>query len=189
MEKDRIFIKCQKCQKEFEYFYSGKGRKPLYCQDCKKLVQYEYIKRSNENKREKKNEELKENNIVLDTSAMKKENYFMKQTERTLELFGRLDSLRVEMCNLAAELGNYQSESDKLDQELLHEVETQDFSNGNEIITYVQNWKKERASRRNVKGLIAMLRNIISTIPMKTKLNAISSISNIKLKEKENEKI
>ena len=105
-------------------------------------------------------------------------------TNRTLDLLGQLDTLRVNMCNLATELSDYQSNYDKQDQEFLHKIELNDFTNGAEALQFVNDWHKDRASRRNVKNLIKLLRDVISAVPMKTKFAAINNIQNYKQKEK-----
>lgn len=88
------------------------------------------------------------------------------------------------MCNLAQELGNYQSDYDKKDQEFIHTIELNEFNSGKDALEFINRWSVDRKSRRNVKVLLKLLRDTLDVIPLKNKFNAINNISNIKLKNK-----
>lgn len=111
----------------------------------------------------------------------------MDYTTRVLNLLGELDSLRVKMCNIATELATYQSNYDKQDQEFIHQIELNQFKTGEEALKFVNDWHVDRTSRRNVKGLIKLIRDTISAIPEKNKFTAINNISNYELKNKKGE--
>lgn len=188
MEKERIIISCERCKKEFEYYFSGVGKKPIYCDECKPIVKKEYQKEWNrknyEEKKKKKVEEVKETGYIIDTTKKKAEDTFMNYTTMTLNLLGELDTIRVKMCNLTIELSEYQSNYDKKDQEFIHKIESNNFESGEEALKFINDWHIDRASRRNVKGLIKLLRDTIGTIPEKNKFTAINNIANYELKKK-----
>ena len=172
-----IKLNCERCGNAFTYEKKSlKGKLPIYCEDCKK----ELIQES----KKKYNMKQKNKQPIIDTNKYKADNNYTAYVNRTLDLLGQLDTLRVNMCNLASELNEYQSNYDKQDQEFIHQIELNDFENGDEALRFVNSWHKDRASRRNVKNLIKLLRDVLNVIPIKNKFTAINNIQNIKLKEK-----
>lgn len=188
MEKERIIISCKRCKKEFEYYYRGFGKKSIYCDECKPIAKKEYLKEWNKKKyeetKQKRTEKIKESGYIIDTAKKKAENTFMDYTTRVLNLLGELDSLRVKMCNIATELATYQSNYDKQDQEFVHQIELNQFKTGDEALRFINDWHVDRTSRRNVKGLLKLIRDTISAIPEKNKFTAINNISNYESKNK-----
>ena len=178
-----IWIECKKCGRTFDYYYRGSGRKPEYCEKCKLDV----IKQSKdiytENKKKLKLQEIKNTTVIMDTVSQKAENQFMDYTTKVLDLLGQLDTLRVTMCNLLGELGQYQSNYDKQDQEFIHKIELNEFSTAEDALKFINEWHNDRKSRRNVKNLIKLLKDVVAVIPVKCKFTAINNISNIKLKD------
>lgn len=183
MKNQTIWIECNRCGKTFDYTYRGFGRKPIYCESCKLAVIKETKDRYEEKQRQLLIGQAKENRQVVDTVNQKAENQFMDYTTRVLDLLGQLDILRVSMGNLTQELSEYQSNYDKQDQEFIHKIELNEFKNGTDALEFINNWHNDRKSRRNVKNLIKLLRDVINVIPMKCKFTAINNISNVKLKE------
>ena len=183
MKNQTIWIECSRCGKTFDYTYRGFGRKPNYCESCKVLVIKETKDRYEEKQKQLLNNQIKESGQVVDLVNKKAENQFLDYTTRTLDLLGQVDTLRVSMCNLLTELGEYQSNYDKQDQEFIHQVEANNFDNGTDALEFITKWQQDRKSRRNVKNLIKLLRDVVNVIPMKCKFTALNNIQNIKLKE------
>lgn len=173
-------LTCQRCGNNFAYERKSlRGKLPVYCDNCK----HDLILESKQKYRDKTSN--KESNLkIIDTNKYKADNDYMGYVNRTLELLGQLDTLRVNMCNLASELGEYQSSYDKQDQEFIHQIELNNFTTGAEALKFVNDWHQDRASRRNVKNLIKLLGDVLKVIPVKNKFTAINNIQNIKLKEK-----
>lgn len=178
-----VWIECSRCGKTFDYTYRGLGRKPNYCESCKLAVIKESKEKYEERQRQLLAGQIKANGQLIDTRNQQAENQFIDYTAKVLDLLGQVDTLRVSMCNLLTELGEYQSNYDKQDQEFIHKIELNEFTNGNEALEFINNWHNDRKSRRNVKNLIKLLRDVVNVIPMKCKFTAINNISNIKLKE------
>ena len=187
MEKYKVFLVCKECRNTFEYDYKGSGKKPDYCPSCRKLVNKKLQQKYKENKEEVEILKIKSSGAVIDTTKNKAESLFTNYTTQVLDLLGQLDSLRVNMCNLVTELSDYQSNYDKKDQEFIHTIELNNFRTGAEALQFINEWSIDRKSRRNVKCLIKVLRDIIGVIPLKNKMTALNNISNIKLKEKIND--
>ena len=176
-----IKLSCERCGETFNYERrSLKGKLPMYCESCKK----ELISESKQKYRDKQKNLGLSKNVIIDTNKYKADNDYMSYVNRTLELLGQLDTLRVNMCNLASELSEYQSRYDKQDQEFMHQIELNNFTNGVEALKFVNDWHQDRASRRNVKNLMKLLGDVLNVIPVKNKFAAINNIQNIKLKEK-----
>lgn len=179
--KNIVKLTCQHCGEQFSYeIKNGRGQRPKYCESCKKLL----IRESKLRYEQKKKGQFKSSQVIVNTNKCKAENDYSEYVNRMLDLLGQLDTLRVNMCNLASELGEYQSNYDRKDQEFIHQVEINSFTNANEAFKFINDWHIDRTSRRNVKNLIKFLRDIIAEVPMKTKFSAFNMLQNTKSKEK-----
>jgi len=178
-QKDVIILKCKECGEEFLHEYGGRGAKPLYCPECRKKVTMRLKEESKKKWQEKK-------------SNLKKQLAEMKQTQeeapvtstnstdyenRLIDILSRLDTLRVEMCNLSTELRQYQGGYDKNDQVYLHTLENINVDDVNTVSKFIRDWKLARNNRRNVKDLINILGDVIEKIPYKNAANAIAILS------------
>lgn len=166
MKKDVIILKCQKCGEEFLYEYRGSGRKPDYCEDCRKKIKIEQTKLW----KEKAKEHQTKTRIDVPSDTEVGYNEFV---ERISKLLTTLDSTRVELCELAKQMSEYQSGYDKNDQIYLHKLELLDTSNPESTVQFVSKWQNSRNNRRNVKDLIALVGNVIDTIPYKNYTKAL----------------
>ena len=165
-KKDVIVLSCKRCGEDFLYDYIGSGRKPDYCESCRKHVDLELHKRYVDKKKQETKEE-----VVFEEE--------LEQTDfsgRMTRVLTSLDSLRVEMCNLASDMNAYQSSYDKNDQLYLHKLEDINADNAQETQKLIKQWQQSRSNRRNVKNLIKVLGDVINAIPYKSYANALPVI-------------
>lgn len=171
MNKEVIVLNCKKCGEDFLYEYRGSGRKPDFCEDCRKKI-------NNQMQKEYKQKQATAKKAMA-TKAMAKEvddftdSKYADFVQRITQSLNILDSLRVKMCELSKEMNEYQSSFDKNDQTYLHKLENIDTDNIEETQKMIKEWKASRNGRRNVKDLIAILGNTIDAIPYKSYAKAL----------------
>ena len=157
-----MVLKCQHCGEDFLYEFSGRGAKARYCEKCKHEL--------NRQSHQKYNDKIKLGNVENKATTTEEQKSF---TDKIGELLTRLDTLRVELCDLAKQMSEYQSSYDKNDQTYLHKLENVDIENAEELQQMVKEWKLSRNNRRNVKDLLTLVGNTIDCIPYKNYANAL----------------
>lgn len=170
-KKEVLVLTCKRCNEDFLYEYNGSGKKPDYCPDCRIEVTNELKQKYKDNKKIAKQENASEEKIE-DTNF----------ATRIADLFGELDTLRVNMCTLASEMNSYQSSYDKADQTFLHKIENIDTEDTVETQKLVKEWKNSRNNRRNLKDLLQILNSTIDSIPYKNRTNALPVLKGCGLK-------
>ena len=93
--------------------------------------------------------------------------------ERITRLLNTLDSTRVELCEVAKQLSELQSNYDKGDQTYLHKLELLDTNDVEAVQRFTKEWQFARNNRRDYKDLIMLVHNIIDAIPYKNYYNAL----------------
>lgn len=162
MEKEVIVLKCQDCGEEFLYEFGGRGAKPKLCEKCKVQHYAQSKKKYNAKQKDVANKE---------TNATNSE--YVDFVDRVANKLIQLDNIRVDLCELAKQMNEYQSSYDKNDQMYLHKLESLDVNDVSETTKMVREWKQSRNGRRNVKDLLILVGNTIDTIPYKNYTNAL----------------
>lgn len=93
--------------------------------------------------------------------------------ERISKALTALDSTRVELCEIAKEMSEYQSDYDKNDQMYLHVLEELDTTDTEKMKDFIEKWQNSRGSRRNIKGLMLHVGGVIDAIPYKNYASAV----------------
>lgn len=186
MERDVVILKYKQCGEDFLYDYRGSGRKPSYCEKCRENIDTLY-KRNYRAKKRAERKELKKvekpqvtiERIETDFSV----DEYSQFTQKISELLMKLDTTRVELCNVAKQMSDYQSGYDKNDQAFLHKLEDFDTVDYANAVKFLTEWKTSRKNRRNMKDLISLVGNTINSIPYKSYANALPILKGTAYKE------
>ena len=191
MEKDVIVLTCKNCGEDFLYDYRGSGKKPDYCEKCKKEVARKYLREYRKTQKEKSKtkrfvpvESVTE--IIPVVERVESDFYvdeYSQLTQKVSELLMALDTTRVELCNVAKQISDYQSGYDKSDQTFLHKLENFNMGDSTQAVKFLTEWQTSRKNRRNVKDLITLVGNTINSIPYKNYANALPILKGITYKQ------
>ena len=174
MGKEVLVLKCKKCKNDFLYEWSGRGRKPDYCPTYRKQTDYEQHLASKEKwKTKKANLTLQLAEVQKEKQTTASDDKYQEFVDRIAKLLSDLDTIRVDLCSVATELNQYQSEYDKNDQYYMHYLEDIDINNTQAAQEFLKQWKGSRNNRRSVKDLLIVVSNTIDAIPYKNLTNAL----------------
>ncbi len=163
-------MKCIYCGEEIEYV--GVGRKRQYCDkaECLDKLKQDRAEKYKQNRLAKKAKMepilVVEDNPVYEEPAITA-NELIQDLSDILEISRQLGSIRFQLIQLVEQERAEQSKYDKLDQQLLHELEFNNNITTPEILELWKNGKENRARRRNAKQRIQLLQLILNGITIK----------------------